>query len=80
MRCSQPWQFQIAHEKGEIFNGDQLRDLPEPTPARDEIVPDPDSIPLTVLNYPLGTKHEVDFSAYEEKGAVPPSEEGHDIV
>jgi len=68
------FQFQIGHENGSVFHGDKLRELPDPIPARDEIIPDPDSIPLTVLNHPLGTKHEVPCAAYEEIPA-PPSEE-----
>ena len=74
-------QYQIGHESGSTFHGDQLRELPDPIPARDEIIPDPDSIPLTVLNHPLGTKNEVPCAAYEEMYALPPpSEEGPDAV
>jgi len=73
-------QYQIAYESGSVFHGDRLRELPDPIPARDEIIPDPDSIPLTVLNHPLGTKHEVDFGAYEKQVPAPPSGEGPDAV
>ncbi|KAF9654056.1 hypothetical protein BDM02DRAFT_1189800 [Thelephora ganbajun] len=73
--------YQIAHEKGPFFDGDQLRELPDPVPVREEIIPDPDSVPLTILNHPLGTKHEIDFGAYDEQVPVaPPSEEGPDAV
>ena len=64
------------HENGTNFHGDKLRELPDPIPARDEIIPDPDSIPLTILNHPLGKKHEIDFGAYDEPVPVPPSDEG----
>ena len=74
------YQYQIPHESGSSFHGDKLRELPDPIPARDEIIPDPDSVPLTVLNHPLGTKHEVDFGAYEEQVPVPPSGEGSDAA
>ena len=73
-------QYQVAYESGSVFHGDKLRELPDPIPAREEIIPNPDSIPLTVLNHPLGTKHEIDFSAYEEQFVEPPSEEGSDAV
>ena len=73
-------QYQVAHESGSTFHGDKLRELPDPIPAREEIIPNPDSIPLTVLNHPLGTKHEIDFSAYEEQFVEPPSEEGPDAM
>ena len=73
-------QYQIFHENGPVFHGDQLRELPDPIPARDEIIPDPDSIPLSVLNYPLGTKHEVPSAAYEEQVPTPPPEAGPDLV
>ena len=63
-----------------VFHGDKLRELPDPIPARDEIIPDPDSVPLTVLNHPLGTKHEVDFGAYEEQAPVAPPGEGADAA
>ena len=67
-------QYQICHESGTVFHGDKLRELPDPIPARDEIIPDPDSLPLTILNHPLGTKHESPCTAYEEIPA-PASEE-----
>ena len=47
------------------FHGDRLRALPDPIPAKNGVIPDPDSIPLNVLNHPIGDKHEVDFAAYD---------------
>lgn len=47
------------------FHGDRLRSLPDPVPTKNEIIPDPDSIPLSILNHPIGNKHEVDFAAYD---------------
>ena len=46
-----------------------------------EIVPDQESVPLGVLNYPLGDKHETDFAAYDfPTSAAPPSVDGPDAV
>ena len=58
-------QYNIGCVEGATFHGNKLRELPYPTPCRDEIIPDPDSIPLSILNHPLGKKHEVDFAAYD---------------
>ena len=69
-------QYQLYNESGAALNRNQLRELPDPIPARDEIIPDPDSIPLAVLIHPLGTKHEIPLDAYEEQLPVLPSEEG----
>jgi hypothetical protein len=44
---------------------DQLGELLNPTPCRDEIIPDPDSIPLDILHYPTEARCEIDFSAYD---------------
>ena len=58
-------QYNIGCVEGATFHGKKLQELPYPMPCRDEIIPDPDSIPLSILNYPLGKKHEVDFAAYD---------------
>ena len=58
-------QYNIGSAQGASFHGDRPRELPDPTPCRDEIIPDPDSIPLSILNYPVGEKHEVDFAVYD---------------
>jgi len=60
-----PVQYSIGHLHGAHFHGDKLRELEDPTPCRDEIIPDPDSIPVDILNHPLGNKHEIDFAAYD---------------
>lgn len=72
-------QYQNLHESG-FFDGKRLRELPDPIPARDEIIPNPDSLPLTILNHPLETKHEDPLAAYEEEVPAPPSEEGLNTV
>ena len=73
-------QFKIASEKNG-FHGDRLRRLPDPIPARNEIIPDPDSIPLSVLIYPTGSGHEIDFAAYDAPAPTAPSSvDGPDSV
>jgi len=63
------------------FHGDRLRSLPDPVSVRNEIIPDPDSVPLSVLNHPIGSKHETDFSAYDcPSPTVPPAVDGPDAV
>ena len=69
-------QYQLYNKNGAALHRDQLRELPDPIPARDEIIPDPDSVPLAVLVHPLGTKHEIPLGAYEEELPALPSEEG----
>ena len=70
-----PPQYQIFHECGPRFDGKRLRELPDPIPARDEIIPDPDSIPLTILIYPLGLKHEGPLDVYNDVPAAPSEKE-----
>ena len=60
-----PLQFNIASEENG-FHGDKLRELPDPILARDEVFPDPDSIPLDILFYPTESRRELDFAAYED--------------
>ena len=56
--------YNIGSTRGFLLDGDKLRELPDPIPCGDRMVPDPDSIPLSVLNYPTGKKHEINFAAY----------------
>lgn len=73
-------QYNIS-EEGEGFHGDKLRALPDPIPARDEIIPNLDSVPMSVLNHPVGNKHEVDFAAYDLSPTVSsPVVDGLDAV
>ena len=58
-------QYKICNTHGPAFDGDKLRELPNPIPCRYEIIPNPDSIPLTVLNHPLGISQEIDLAAYD---------------
>ena len=45
-------------------------EMPKSIPSRDEIIPDPDSIPLSVLNNPPGKRLEIDFAAYDPPDAT----------
>ena len=73
-------QYKIASE-GSGFHGDKLRALPDPIPAKKEIIPDPDSIPLSVLNYPTENTHEIDFAAYDSPAlTVSSSVDGPDAM
>ena len=66
---------------GYSLNGDKLRILPDPTPADSEIIPNQDSVPLSVLNHPIGDRHETDFAAYDSPpSTVPPPSDGPDAV
>ena len=73
-------QYQIIFESGLYFDGKRLRELPDPIPARDEIIPNPDSIPLSILIHPLGTKHEGPLTACEGGVPAPSSEDGPTTV
>ena len=73
-------QYNIGSAQGASFHGDKLRELPDPTPCPDEIIPDPDSLPLSILNHPLGKKHEIDFAAYDPPELTHSPPEGSDPV
>ena len=63
------------------FHGDRLRSLPDPVPVKTGIIPDLDSVPLSVLNHPIGDKHEADFAAYDcPPPTVPSPVDGPDAV
>ena len=57
--------YNICSVHGIFFDGGQLRELSDPIPCKKEVIPNPDLIPLSVLNYPVGKRHEIDFSAYD---------------
>ncbi|KAF9781672.1 hypothetical protein BJ322DRAFT_1161455 [Thelephora terrestris] len=59
----------------------QLQDLSEPIPCREEIIPDPDSIPLSILHNPLKKRHEIDFAAYDPPElTLSPAEGAHPLL
>lgn len=73
-------QYSICSD-GFPLNGDKLRTLADPIPAAFGIIPYQDSVPLTVLNYPTGDKHETDLAAYDPPTpAVLPFVDGPDAV
>ena len=56
-------------------------EMPMPMPFRDEIIPDPDSISLSVLNNPPGKRLEIDFAAYDPPEATLSAlEETHPVL
>ena len=60
------------------FGQDQFKELMGPYPCRDEIIPDPDTISLSVLNYPPGKRHEINFAAYDlPEFTLSPTEGAH---
>lgn len=81
MNLTGPIQYNIGGVQGATLYGDELRELPNPTPCKDEIIPDPDSIPLSILNYPLGKRQEIDFAAYDSPGSThSPMEEAYPVL
>jgi len=65
---------------GFYLKGDKARALPDPIPAQSDIIPDQNSIPLSVLNHPIGNRHETDFAAYDFPTSEIPSSDGLDAV
>ena len=57
-------QYRIISEGGG-FCGDKLRELPEHITENNDIIPNHDLDPSSVLKYPIGNKHETDFAAYD---------------
>lgn len=71
-------QYNFCSTHGPVFEEDQFKELNDPIPCRDELIPDPDSIPLSVLNQPLGKRHEINFAAYDPpEPTLPPTEGDH---
>lgn len=56
--------YKIGGSHGVVVDGDRLRDIPDPIPCRDETIPDPDSVPLSILNHPIGKRYEPNVAAY----------------
>ena len=69
--------YKLCSVHGKSFEGDKLKGRTNPIPCRDEIIPDPDSIPLSVLHHhPLGRRHEINFAAYDPPEPMPSPTEG----
>lgn len=48
------------------YHANEFREVPDSTCIDNAVViPDPDSIPLSVLNHPLGKRDEINFAAYD---------------
>jgi hypothetical protein len=73
--------YNIGSVDGPFFDGDRLRELRDPIPCQDEIIPDPDLVPLSILNYPLGKELKVDFAAYDPpEVTLSPMEGAHPVL
>lgn len=58
--------YNIGNAHGDNFNQrDLLQGLQDPIPCRDDVIPGLDSISLSILDHPLGKRHEIDFAAYD---------------
>ena len=69
------------HNDGYSPNGDHHRKLLDPILAGDEVIPDQDLVPLSVLNHPVNQRLETDFAAYDPPtSTVLPSVDGPDAV
>ena len=73
--------YNISSTNEVNFDPNRLRELPDPIPCGDEMIPDPDSIPLSILNYPPGKKREINFAAYDSSElTLPPAEGIHPML
>jgi len=75
-------QYNIASAHGiEFFYNKQFREVLDPIPSRGEMLSDPNSIPLSVLNHPPGKAHEIDLAAYDPlELTLSPVEGAHPIL
>ena len=60
-----PMKYNFCSSHGPAFEEDQFQELTTPIPCRDEVIPDPGSISLSILNHPTGKRHEINFAAYD---------------
>ena len=73
-------QYSISSE-GDGFWGNKLRESPDTIQADGGATPTQDSVPLSVLNHPIGKRHESDFDAYDSlTRTIPPSVDGPDAA
>ena len=73
--------YNIASTNGFLFHGDKLRELREPNVWGLDVIPEPDSVPLSVLSYPTGKGDEVDFAAYDPPElTLSPIEGAHPVL
>lgn len=57
--------YRISSAREMSSGGNKLPELSAPIPSGEEIIPEPNSIPLSVLNHPLGEKLKINFAAYD---------------
>lgn len=73
--------YNLSNAHGISFGGDQLRELPDPIHHSDGIIPEPDLIPLSILNHPLGKRLEIDSAAYDPVGpSILPTKDAHPML
>ena len=66
---------------GYTLNGADVPVIQSRTLENGDIIPDQNSVPLAVLNHPIGNRHEIDFAAYDDPTpTVPPPVDGPDAV
>lgn len=58
-------QYNVGSAYGPFFPEGHLRDLPDPIPCGEKIIPKPDTISPSVLNHPTGRRLEINFAAYD---------------
>ena len=57
--------YNLGSARGLFFPNDQLRELPDPIPCRNDVIPEPDSIPPeSVLNNPISKRLEINLAAF----------------
>ena len=57
--------YKIGSVCESIHSLDLPRDLPGPFYCRGDEIPDPESVPLSILDHPIGKPHEINFAAYD---------------
>ena len=76
--------YNLGSARGLFFPDDQLRELPDPIPCRNDMIPEPDSIPpKSVLNnhfrrrlpVPIWRRREINFAAFRPPVPTLPSAE-----
>ena len=60
-----PVKYKIGSACQNIYSMDLPRGFPCSFSSTDDEIPDPESIPLSVLEHPLGKRHEINIAAYE---------------
>ena len=74
------FKYKIPSENDIMSFEFKLPELEKPISCRDELIPDPDSIPLSILNYPPGKRLAIDLAAYDPPEAMlSPSEGTHPL-